>query len=151
MLTYPPCSWYKRAADDAWTLADILISTAQQCASYPTNCQVGGNTGTVNSFSGVDLGDITGGLINSVDDLSDPAKLGCFLSQAIQADVPSFLDNVFEGAALASAQSAIATTLLPALAGLGACPNLPAGKSVFVYGAQFPGAQFASSGSRNPY
>jgi hypothetical protein len=70
-----PDNWYRRADDDAWTLVDIGISTAQQCASYPSNCAVGGNTGTVNSFSGVDLGDITGGFINSVTDLSDPARL----------------------------------------------------------------------------
>lgn len=146
-----PDNWYKRAPADAWTLADILISTAQQCAAYPTNCQVGGNTGTVNSFTGVDLGDISGGLINTVTDLADPEKLGCFISQAIQADVPSFLDNVVEGAALELAQSAILTTLVPALAGLGECPGLPAGKSVFVYGAEFPGAQFASSGPRAAY
>jgi hypothetical protein len=58
-----PNNWYRRADDDPWTLADILISTGQQCLAYPSNCQVGGNTGEVDSFSGVDLGDITGGLI----------------------------------------------------------------------------------------
>lgn len=40
-----PENFYKRAPDDAWTLTDILISTAQQCEAYPSNCQVGGNTG----------------------------------------------------------------------------------------------------------
>nr|POF15196.1 aromatic peroxygenase [Quercus suber] len=145
-----PDNWYRRADDDAWTLADILISTAQQCEAYPTNCQVGGNTGTVNSFSGVDLGDITGGLINSATDLTDPARFGCFLSQAIQADVPSFLDHVFEGALLSQVGALIPKVLLPALDLLGNCPNLPAGKSVFAYGEGFPGAeQFASSGPRS--
>lgn len=134
-----------------WTVSDIVISTAQQCESYPGNCQVGGNTGTTNSFTGVDLGNISGGLVNTASDLSDPAKMGCFISQAIQADVPSFLDNVFEGGTLLLAQDAIATTLVPALAGLGQCDNVPAGKSIFAYGAQFPGAQFESKGTRPPY
>lgn len=146
-----PDNWYRRADDDAWTLADILISTGQQCLAYPTNCQVGGNTGEVNSFSGVDLGDITGGFINSVTDLSDPERMGCFISQAIQADVPSFLDNVFNGAALTEVMGLVNTQLLPALAPLGSCPNLPKGKSVMEYGQGFPGAQFASQGPRNPY
>lgn len=146
-----PDNWYRRADDDAWTLDDILMSTAQQCASYPANCQVGGNTGTVNSFSGVDLGDISGGLVNSVTDLSDPVRMGCFISQAIQADVPSFLDNVFNGAALAAVTALIPTMLLPALAPLGACPNLPPGKSVQQYGAKYPGAQFPSTGPRSPF
>ncbi|WPG98725.1 Cloroperoxidase [Acrodontium crateriforme] len=146
-----PDNWYKRGDDDMWDTADIAISTAQQCASYPTNCQVGGNTGKVNSFSGVDLGDITGGFINSVEDLSDPAKMGCFISQAIQADVPSFLDHVFEGSLLSQATALIPTTLVPALVSLGECPNLPQGKSVFAYGEGYPGAQFPSEGNRNPY
>jgi hypothetical protein len=125
-----PNNWYRRADDDAWTFVDIGISTAQQCASYPYNCAVGGNTGTVNSLSSVDLGDITGGFINSVTDLSDPVRTGCFISQALQADVPLFLDNVFNGATLTEALALIPTMLLPALTPLGECPNLPAGKSV---------------------
>lgn len=146
-----PDNWYRRANDDAWTLADIVFSTAQQCLAYPTNCQVGGNTGTVNSFSGVNAGDITGGLINSFTDLSDPARLGCFISQAIQADVPSFLDKVFTGELLNQVLAAIPGKLLPALAPLGSCPNLPKGKSVTQYAANYPGAKFMSSGPRNPY
>ncbi|KAE8445609.1 hypothetical protein EG329_013243 [Mollisiaceae sp. DMI_Dod_QoI] len=130
-----PDNWYRRANDDPWTLADVLISTAQQCLSYPSNCQVGGNTGEVNSFSGVDLGDITGGFINS----------------AIQADVPSFLDNVFSGAALTEVLGLVDTMLIPALAGLGSCPNLPPGKSVMEYGKVYPGAQFMASGPRSPF
>jgi hypothetical protein len=110
--------------------------------SYPSNCAVGGNTGTVNSFDGFNLGDLSGGLVNSATDLSDPQRMGCFLSQAIQADVPSFLDNVFNGAALATVQKMVGTTLIPTLAStLGPCPNLPPGKSVQQYGATYPGAQ----------
>ncbi|KAI9049361.1 hypothetical protein LZ554_006395 [Drepanopeziza brunnea f. sp. 'monogermtubi'] len=146
-----PENWYRRAHDDAWTVADILISTGQQCLSYPSNCAVGGNTGTVNSFAGVDLGDISGGLVNSVTDLSNPEKLGCFISQVIQADVPSFLDNVFNGVALTQVLGLIPTVLLPALAPLGNCPGLPKGKNMFQYGKMFPGAQVKQQGTRNPY
>jgi len=144
-----PDNWYKRADDDAWTLADIVVSTAQQCASYPSNCQVGGNTGTVNSFSGVDVGDVTGGLINSATDLSDPQRMGCFIRQAIQADVPSFLDHVFDGALLKTVTDLIPIKLIPVLETLGNCPNLPEGKSVSQYGAMYPGAQAQFSGPRS--
>lgn len=134
-----PDNYYKRSSQDQWDLADIVLSTAQQCEAYPTNCQVGGNTGKVNSFSGVDVGDTTGGLVNSAKDLQDPARMGCFISQAIQADVPGFLDNIFEGPSLKLVQSLIPKQLLPALAGLGSCPNMPKGKSIFAYGKQYPG------------
>jgi hypothetical protein len=149
-----PDNWYRRADDDAWTLADILISTGQQCLSYPGNCQVGGNTGQVNSFSGVNLGDITGGLVNSATDLSDPQRMGCFIAQAIQADVPSFLGNVFNGALLTQVLGLVDTVLVPALQPLidfGNCPNLPKGKSVMQYGQTYPGAKYMNSGPRNPY
>ncbi|EME43959.1 hypothetical protein DOTSEDRAFT_129885 [Dothistroma septosporum NZE10] len=147
-----PNNWYRRANDDAWTLADIGISTAQQCASYPTNCQVGGNTGKVNSFSGVDAGDITGGFLNSFEDLSDPDRAMCFIAQAIQADVPSFLDKVFTGAALSQALALIPTKLVPAISPYTlTCPNLPKGKSVLQYGAKYPGVQAKMSGTRNPF
>lgn len=110
--------------------------------AYPSNCQVGGNTGEVNSFSGVDLGDISGGLVNSVEDFSDPDRLGCFISQMIQADAPGVLGNVATGALLTQLTGLIDTMLKPALEPLtgGSCPNLPKGKSVSVYGTKFPGA-----------
>lgn len=146
-----PDNWYRRSQKDPWTLTDILISTAQQCEAYPENCQVGGNTGEVNSFSGVNLGDISGGFVNSVTDLSDPVRLGCWLSQMIQADVPSFLDKVFTGAALTQVLALIPSKLIPGLQGLGSCPNLPAGRSVLQYGNTFPGAPLVQTGSRNPY
>jgi hypothetical protein len=117
-----PDNWYRRSQKDPSTLADILISNGQQCVSYPDNCQVRGNTGEVVSFSGVNLGDISGGLVNSVEDLQDSNRLGCFISQAIQADVPSFLDNVFNGALLSQVTALIPSMLLPALAPLGSCP-----------------------------
>ncbi|KAI7579918.1 hypothetical protein KC346_g19072, partial [Hortaea werneckii] len=133
------------------TLSDILISTAQQCASYPSACQVGGNTGEVNSFSGVNVGDLSGGLINSVEDLSDPARMGCFIRQALQADVPSFLDKVFNGATLNTLLGLVDTMLTPALQGLGACEGIPAGRSMFEYGSEYPGAKLVQEGQRNPY
>lgn len=142
---------YRRANDDPWTLSDVVFSTAQQCASYPDNCKVGGNTGEVNSFDGFDLGDISGGFINAAEDLQDPQRMGCFIAQAIRADTPSFLDNVFDGAALTQVLGLVGSKLEPALAMLGDCPNLPAGKSVFGMSSKYPGAKLQSSGSRNPY
>ncbi|KAI5359743.1 putative chloroperoxidase [Septoria linicola] len=146
-----PENWYKRSEQDPWTLADITTSTAQQCATYPGNCQVGGNTGTVNSFKGVDLSDITGGFINSVEDFQDPNQLGCFISQMIQADTPSALSNVFNGVLLKQATDAIQSRLIPALAGLGNCPNVPQGKGQGEYDAPFPGANGAASGPRGVF
>jgi hypothetical protein len=142
-----PENWYKRADDDAWTLPDILAGVASQCLAFPSPCKVGGNVNSMNSFAGVDLGDISGGVFNAAT-LTDPAKLGCFLSQNIQAEAPSFLEAIFSGSLLASALALIPTQLLPALAPLGSCQNLPKGKSINQYGANFPGALIQNSGPR---
>ncbi|KAM3420807.1 hypothetical protein BST61_g4052 [Cercospora zeina] len=146
-----PENWYKRSEQDPWTLSDIVASTAQQCATYPGNCQIGGNTGEVNSFKGVDLTDISGGFINAVEDFQDPNQLGCFLGQMIKADSPSALSNVLEGSLLRQALRMIDTTLVPVLATLGNCPNVPEGKGQDEWDAPFPGAHGASEGPRNAF
>jgi hypothetical protein len=143
-----PDNWYRRSQKDPWTLADILISTGQQCVSYPDNCPVGGNTGEVVSFSGVNLGDISGGLVNSVEDLQDSNRLDCFISQAIQADVPSFLDNVFNGALLSQATALIPTMLLPVLAPLGSCPPFP-GQECYHIWSKLPWCQDRSTETKS--
>jgi hypothetical protein len=147
-----PDNWYKRANDDPWTLPDIVAGVAQQCAAYPSTCKVGGNTNGVNTFTGVDLGDISGGFFNA-QSFTDPAKLGCFISQNIQAEAPSSLEAVFTGATLVQALAQIPIKLLPALAPLGSCTGLPKGKTVSQYGNGFPGAKIQNSGPRSsgPY
>lgn len=124
-------------------LTDIDLS-----AAFPSTCQIGGNTKGVNTFTGVDLGDISGGLVNSANFLQDPSTLGCFISQAIQAEAPTSLAKVFSGAALTSALALIPAKLLPALAPLGTCTNLPPGKTVNEYGNGYPGALIQYSGPR---
>jgi hypothetical protein len=151
-----PDNYYKGAPEDSWTVEDILVSSAQRCLSYPGDCQVGGNLGTVNSFSGVDLGDVSGGLINHAADFTDPARLGCFISQSLQAEAPTFLSNVFNGFLLSEALGLVGSLLLPAinqfqLDGKITCPNLPQGKGIFDPNSKYPGARFLSAGPRNPF
>lgn len=143
-----PENWYRRSHKNPWTVVDIVAGVAQQCLAFPSTCKVGGNTGEVNSFDGVDLGDVSGGLINSVEDLQDPERLGCFLSQNIQAEAPSSLEKIFDGVLLRQALGLINSKLVPALAGLGRCPNMPKGKGVNQYAAKYPGAKVSNSGAR---
>ncbi|KAL3419121.1 oxidase [Phlyctema vagabunda] len=145
-----PENWYKRASDDAWTLVDIVTAVAQQCAAFPNTCQVGGNVDGVDSFAGVDLGDVSGGLVNALD-LADPAKLGCFIAQNLQAEVPTSLRNVFSGALLQRVLALVPGMLGDALApllSLGQCSDLPPGKGVNDYGTGYPGAVIESDGPR---
>ncbi|KAG5987184.1 hypothetical protein E4U43_005192 [Claviceps pusilla] len=136
-----PENWYRRSHKDPWTLADIVLGVASQCLAHPSTCQVGGNTGAVNSFQGINLGDLSGGLINVLDDLHDPARLSCFLAQSIRAEVPSSLANIFQGVLLDEALALVNEKLLPSLSELlGTCPHLPPGRAIHQYASQFPGA-----------
>ncbi|KAF7983516.1 hypothetical protein HWV62_21058 [Athelia sp. TMB] len=58
-----PNNWYKHSPADPWTIVDILTAGAQQCLAYPNTCKVGGNTGNVSSFAGINVGDLTGAVI----------------------------------------------------------------------------------------
>ncbi|KAF7974264.1 hypothetical protein HWV62_13050 [Athelia sp. TMB] len=153
-----PNNWYKRSPADPWTLVDILTAVAQQCLAYPNTCEVGGNTGTVNSFAGIDVGDLTGGAFNS-SVYTNPAQLGCFLSQNIQAEAPSFLSNVLQGPLLTQVLGLVTSSLVPSLVkGFGACDgidvkggnkaNTTGYKTLQDYAAKFPGAAVAYKGSR---
>jgi urea transporter len=55
--------------------------------------QFGGNTGTVNSFVGVDPSDISGGVYTSTT-LLQGNNLSCFFFQAAQQAIPSVLRGI---------------------------------------------------------
>jgi len=56
--------------------ADVAILVTK----YPDIVEIGGNTGTVNSFTGVDPGDLSGGVYNA-QTLLQGNNLGCFAFQ----------------------------------------------------------------------
>jgi hypothetical protein len=78
----------------------------------PEAVLVGGNTGTINSFTGVDLGNITGGAYNTFD-LLNPKKFSCFFYQLILAVVPVVLRSRLPGDVLGSALNLLSDKLNP--------------------------------------
>ncbi|KAF7563561.1 heme-thiolate peroxidase [Stylonectria norvegica] len=81
-------------------------------AALPSVVSVGGNTGKVNTFTGVDLGEITGGVYNGKD-LLNPAKFTCFFYQIILAGVPDVLRSRFLGGVLATSLSLLSSKIAP--------------------------------------
>ena len=84
----------------------------QIAAVVPEAVSVGGNTGQVNTFTGVDLGDITGGVYHT-SDLTNPTKFVCFLYQVTLTIVPDFLRSEALGDALAGALNLLSAKLSP--------------------------------------
>jgi hypothetical protein len=141
-----PSTYKRRHPANQWTLADIVAAVAQQAVAYPSTTGVGGNTGTVNSFAGIDLGDLTGGAYNA-QALQDPYKLGCFISNTIQSQAPTALQGLLSGSQLQAALDSISTKLNPMLdQSFGACTALfgdnrkPKGRTERdIAGSKYPG------------
>ncbi|QRV75403.1 peroxidase family 2 domain protein [Ceratobasidium sp. AG-Ba] len=83
-----PDNWYKRNVDYSIPLytLDLLYAGLK----HPEFLSIGGNTGKVNSFAGVNVGDITGGVYNSAN-LLEGNNLPCFAFQAAQQAIPDVL------------------------------------------------------------
>ncbi|CAE6518627.1 unnamed protein product [Rhizoctonia solani] len=113
-----PDNWYKRPIDYSIPLyaVDLLYAGLK----HPEFLSIGGNTGKVNSFAGVNVGDITGGVYNSVN-LLEGNNLVCFAFQAAQQAIPDVLKGILGD--LVTALGLWNTKITPILSGLG-CPEL---------------------------
>ena len=109
-----PDNWYRRPLGEVngYSPASFAEDLVQLAAVVPEALSVGGNTGTVDSFAGVDLGDITGGAYDTAD-LTDPTKFVCFFYQLTLALVPDFLRSESLGSALGGALSLLQNQIDP--------------------------------------
>jgi len=114
-----PDNWYKRPID--YSLPALAVDSVYAGLKHPEFLSIGGNTGTVNSFAGVNVGDITGGVFNSVN-LLEGNNLICFAFQAAQQAMPDVLKGIL-GTLLSVALNLFTTKITPILGDLG-CPQL---------------------------
>lgn len=121
-----PENWYRRDLQQPYENTYFLLDVAYAAAKYPKFLDVGGNTGTTNSFTGVDVSDLTGGVMNS-ESLAQGDNFACLAYQAAAQASPDVLQLG-------------TTNLISAITGLtGAlsCPQLETlDEGLF---AQFPG------------
>lgn len=87
-----PDNWYRQPTNGL-SLARFLRQLIGILEEYPRAGSIGGNTGTVNSFTGVDLSDFTQGVLNGKD-LLDPKKLACYLFRLVQGLTPDILSRL---------------------------------------------------------
>ena len=85
-----PENWYKRANEYPYEVTYFLADLLAAAALHPKFLDIGGNTGTTNSFAGVQLNNLTGGLINSAN-LLQGNNLGCFVFQLAAQAKPDVL------------------------------------------------------------
>ncbi|CAK1357211.1 Aromatic peroxygenase [Cercospora beticola] len=90
-----PDNWYKRHPIDAYSSVYVQQDATYMTLKYPSLASVGGNTGKVNTYSGVDLGNLTGGVINSAN-LLEGNNGPCFLFQLVIQMLPDALEGLFD-------------------------------------------------------
>ncbi|CAI7597002.1 unnamed protein product [Penicillium pancosmium] len=88
-----PENWYKTPID--YGLVQLNLDTIAWIAKYPELGSIGGNLGKVNSFAGVDLSDLTGGVFNLAN-LLEGNNLLCFVFEVLKFASPNALSGLYK-------------------------------------------------------
>ena len=140
-----PQNWYRVPVD--WGLSGLFSDLIDWFIKYPELASIGGNTGKMNSFTGLDVENITGGVFN-IETLLEGNNLICFIFEVVKSIAPDSLSGVFETVTvpLQMVLDILATPLLDL-----ECPaleDLNVGGSSYEEGIQelFPGAKRSGGG-----
>ncbi|KAJ5506006.1 Chloroperoxidase [Penicillium expansum] len=87
-----PENWYKTPVD--YGLISLNVDIIGFISRYPELGSIGGNMGKVDSFAGVDLGDVTGGVLNLAGLLKDNNLL-CFVTEVLKFASPNALSGIY--------------------------------------------------------
>ncbi|PLB40790.1 peroxidase family protein [Aspergillus candidus] len=88
-----PENWYKTPVD--FGLVELNLILIDWLAKHPELASIGGNTGEVDSFTGVDTSDLTGGIFNLTNLLEDNNLL-CFVAQVLKFASPNALSGIYK-------------------------------------------------------
>ncbi|KAK1978651.1 oxidase [Colletotrichum cereale] len=87
-----PENWYRTPVD--YTLIQLNLDLVALILKHPELGSIGGNMGKVNSFAGVDLGDLTGGVLN-LPKILEGNNLLCFVFEILKTVAPNSLSTIF--------------------------------------------------------
>lgn len=117
-----PENWYKRALGDEYSIPFLNLDTTLAATRFPKFFSVGGNTGKVNTFTGIAPEDLTGGVYNS-QTLTQGDNSFCFASQFIQQVAPDMLTCSSVIGDVTGAVSSLTSGISQAVPNI-ACPKL---------------------------
>lgn len=115
-----PDNWYTRNIVDAYTIPYLELDTVNMLLQHPEFGSIGGNTGTVDSFTGVDPADLTGGVFNAAT-LAKGNNLFCYAMQLTVQGLPDILSGLFTD--ISAAKDKLGAAINSATNSLG-CPKL---------------------------
>lgn len=88
-----PENWFPRR--EPYTILDFNAAEAALFVRQPRLLSVGGNTGEVDSFAGIDLGNLTGGVFNAAN-LLEGNNLVCFALEVVKFAGPNALSSALK-------------------------------------------------------
>jgi hypothetical protein len=88
-----PENWYRIPLD--YGLISLNVDLLYLFARHPKLMSIGGNTGTVDTFTGVDFADLLGGVVN-VPTLLEGNNLVCFVLEIVKTIAPNMLSSLFK-------------------------------------------------------
>lgn len=88
-----PENWFPRQTP--YTILDFNAAEAALLVKQPELLSVGGNTGEVNSFAGIDVGNLTGGVFNAAN-LLEGNNLVCFALEVVKFAGPNSLSSALK-------------------------------------------------------
>ncbi|KAJ4352941.1 hypothetical protein N0V95_003794 [Ascochyta clinopodiicola] len=86
-----PNTWYRTRSD--YGLISLNLDIVDWVSKHPELGSIGGNTGTVNSFSGLDLQNITSGVLDSAS-LLENNNLLCLVFELLKTFLPNSLSSL---------------------------------------------------------
>ncbi|PGH09596.1 hypothetical protein AJ79_05652 [Helicocarpus griseus UAMH5409] len=86
-----PDNWYRRPVD--YGLIGLNLDVIHWVLQYPELASIGGNMGEIDTFAGLDLGNLTEGIANLGHAFEDN-NLICFILQIVKAFAPNSLSSV---------------------------------------------------------
>lgn len=89
-----PDNWYKRNPVDDYTIPYLALDAVAMLVAHPQFADLGGNTGTVNSFTGVNADDLTGGVFNAATLLQGNNAM-CYGLQVAGQLFPNILTGLY--------------------------------------------------------
>ncbi|KAM0304331.1 hypothetical protein HYE67_002002 [Fusarium culmorum] len=110
-----PENWYRRRYTD-FGVAALAVDIVTH--SHPEVLSIGGNTNGVNTFTGININDIGGGLLNGKN-LLEGNHLVCFALNAVKTVAPNALSSLF--ATLSSVTDILFAALEPVMGAMD-CP-----------------------------
>lgn len=78
-------------------LSSVVLTLLHAASIDPSLLSVGGNAGKVNTFTGVDVGNLTNGVFNLDQLLANPQALSCYLYQVgVEELIPTQLGLIYK-------------------------------------------------------